>query len=353
MKIAIVEDSATALESLRLVFDGSPEHTIAWVARNGAEAVRMCGQQQPDLILMDLLMPVMDGVEATRRIMAATPCAILVVTATVSGRPGMVFEAMGAGALDAVPRPVVGRDGRIKGAEALLNKIGRIGKLIGVGDKKSVAPPAVSCPETLPPTRDGRKSMLAIGCSTGGPNALLTILSALPATLLAAVVVIQHMEQKFTPGLVKWLDKQINLPVRIIEEGDAPEAGKILVASTNDHIVLTGREKFHYTPEPADNYYHPSVDVFFCSVAEYWPGSGLGILLTGMGRDGAKGLLTLRQRGWHTIAQDQATSVVFGMPKAAIDIGAAHEVLSVDAIAPQIVNRMMDRKGYGFEQSQR
>jgi len=203
MNIAIVEDSATALESLRLVFDNAPEHTIVWVARNGSEAVKKCGQTQPDLILMDLMMPVMDGVEATRRIMASSPCAILVVTATVSGRPGMVFEAMGAGALDAVSRPVVGRDGRIKGAEALLNKIGRIGKLIGVSDKKTVPLPAApQAPVTpaAPSPEDGRKKMLAIGCSTGGPNALLTILSVLPRDLPAAVVVIQHMEEKFTPA---------------------------------------------------------------------------------------------------------------------------------------------------------
>lgn len=329
MRIAIVNDMLIAVEALRRVLVTVPEYQIAWIARDGAEAVAKCIQDTPDLILMDLIMPVMDGVEATRQIMSHCPCAILVVTSTVSGNAGKVFEAMGYGALDAINTPILGAGGGTEGGASLLAKITTIGKLIGKGGKKSAI---ISEPER----RSFHKRnlpLIAIGSSTGGPQALAKIISKWKADIPAAVAIVQHVDEQFSAGLAEWLNSQTPLPVAIATPGSYLEKGKILLAGTNDHLILRPNHTLAYTQEPRDNPYRPSVDTFFESVAEYWPGKGVGVLLTGMGKDGAEGLKTLRGAGWHTIAQDRATSVVYGMPKAAADLQAAVEILPIDAIA--------------------
>jgi chemotaxis response regulator CheB len=175
-----------------------------------------------------------------------------------------------------------------------------------------------------------------LGSSTGGPQALISVLQGLPANFPAAMVVVQHMDEQFTGGLAAWLNTQLQLKVKVLAEGDRPQAGEVLVAATNNHVVMRSNRAFGYTVEPQDNYYHPSVDVLFNSVARHWQGKCIGVILTGMGRDGAEGLLALRQCGHHTIAQNQKTSVVFGMPKAAIDLGAAKDVLGLEEIGAKL-----------------
>lgn len=338
MRIGIVNDLAIAVESLRHALADAPEHQIAWIAYNGAEAVKRCNEDTPDLILMDLMMPVMNGVEATKKIMKSTPCPILVVTATVSGHSSKVFEAMGVGALDVVATPVIDREGKTSGGDILLKKIDSIGKLTGNNRKK----PARGKQGSLAARNLGsRECLLAIGCSTGGPKILVEILSALPKNFPAAIIVIQHMDEKFTPGLVDWLNTQTKLPVNLVSEGDFPETGIIQFASTNDHLVFTQDKRLRYAREPVDNFYHPSVDVFFESIAKNWHGSIIGVLLTGMGRDGSEGLLTLRQQGWHTIAQDEDSSIVYGMPKAAAQLNAATEILASKDIAAALIKLLM------------
>ncbi len=329
MRIAIVNDMLIAVEALRRVLVTVPEYQIAWIARDGAEAVAKCIQDTPDLILMDLIMPVMDGVEATRQIMSHCPCAILVVTSTVSGNAGKVFEAMGYGALDAINTPILGAGGGTEGGASLLAKITTIGKLIGKSSKKSFG---ISEPEKRSLNKR-HLPLIAIGSSTGGPQALAKIISKWKADLPAAVAIVQHVDEQFSTGLAEWLNNQSPLPVAIATPGSYLEKGKILLAGTNDHLILRPNHTLAYTEEPRDNPYRPSVDAFFQSVAQYWPGKGVGVLLTGMGKDGAEGLKTLRGAGWHTIAQDRATSVVYGMPKAAADLQAAVEILPIDAIS--------------------
>ncbi len=342
MRIAIVNDSIIAVESMRRILASAPEHSIIWVAGNGAEAVEFCRLQRPDLILMDLIMPVLDGVEATRRIMKSTPCPILIVTSTVSGHSAKVFEAMGAGALDAVKTPIYGRSDNAVGERTLLNKIGQINILTGNGPvhRRTETPPFAV--ETKGPA--SQECLLVIGSSTGGPNALVTVLSYLPKNFPCAVVVIQHMDTEFAPGMINWLNEQLELSVRMVHEGDRPQAGTILVPSTDGHVVLTAGGGLRYTPEPKEIVYHPSVDVFFHSVARYWKGNAIGVLLTGMGKDGAEGLLALRRRGWHTIAQDESTSVVYGMPRAAVELGAAKEVLPICNVGPNIIDLLAPKK---------
>lgn len=330
MKIAIVNDMPLAAEALRRVVVSAGQHEVIWIAGNGIDAVELCVKQRPDLILMDLLMPVMGGVEATRRIMSTSPCAILIVTANVGANAARVFEAMGAGALDAVDAPGLGLDGKGAGAALLLNKIKALGHLI-VDRSPRIA---------MPPRTASRFALIAIGASAGGPAALGTLLHSLPANLGAAVVIIQHVDAQFAAGMAAWLSQQSNLPVRCAREGDQLQVNEVLLAGTNDHLVLKDPTRLGYTAEPKDYVYRPSVDVFFQSVCQHWPGRTIGVLLTGMGRDGADGLKLLRNKGFLTIAQDQQSSAVFGMPKAAAKLNAAVEILPLPQIAPRLVRAL-------------
>ena len=335
MRIAIVNDLIMAVEALRRVIAAVPGYEIAWVALNGREAVEKCAKDRPDLILMDLIMPVMDGVQATASIMKNSPCAIVVVTATVTGNAAKVFEAMGCGALDAVRTPVLDAEGKIEGAAELLKKIAIVGKLISAdvpslkleaGQKKTAATAA------LP--------MIAIGSSTGGPKALAQILSRIPRSLGAGIVIIQHVDSSFAGDLAAWLGEQTGLCVTLAQDGMLLEPDRVFVAGTNDHLVIGPDSTLHYTQEPRNYPYRPSVDTFFHSVKQHWPRSDVAVLLTGMGRDGAKGLLGLRQAGWHTIVQDEKTSIIYGMPKAAAELGAAVEILPLETIADSIVRHL-------------
>jgi two-component system response regulator WspF len=333
MKIGIVNDLPLALEAMRRVLALRPAHSVIWAARDGAQAVSSCARETPDLVLMDLVMPEMDGVEATKHIMAATPCAILVVTSSVGANAARVFEAMGYGAIDAVDTPVLGQGDLQDGAAAFLHKIDTIAKLVGT---RRFIPSPDTFNDTWIITR--RERLVAIGASAGGPAALTAVLSGLPKNFPAAVVIVQHVDARFAQGMADWLSRDSALPVRVAKEGDRPTVGTVLLAGTNDHLRFISAERIGYSCDPRDLPYRPSVDVFFASVGVHWAGEAVGVLLTGMGRDGAKGLKTLRDKGHYTIAQDQATSTVYGMPKAAASLGAAVDILPLENIATRLVD---------------
>lgn len=332
MRIAIVNDMPMAVEALRRALAFEPAHQVLWVAGNGAEAVRLCAEQPPDLILMDLIMPVMDGVEATRRIMADTPCAIVIVTVDRKQNVHRVFEAMGHGALDVVDTPALGAGDPREAAAPLLRKILNIAWLIG--QQQPSAPRAVAAP-----LREGsqRRGLVAIGSSAGGPAALEVLLKALPRNFPAAIVLVQHVDQVFAAGMAEWLSSTGGPAVRLAREGEPPQPGQVLLAGTNHHIRLLQGGQLAYTAEPVNEIYRPSIDVFFESVARYWSGDAVGVLLTGMGRDGALGLKLMRDRGFLTIAQDQQSSAVYGMPKAAAAIDAAVEIRPLERIAGRLM----------------
>jgi two-component system response regulator WspF len=337
MRIGIVNDSVMACEVLRRVVLSVPGQEVAWIARDGEQAVAMTRADGPDLILMDLFMPGTDGVEATRRIMKETPCAILVVTATVSGHISKVYQAMGSGALDAVDTPVLGSAGKVAGAASLLRKIDVIGKLIGKTSPHTAGLPS-SAPDERPTQEPALHPLVLLGSSTGGPFALAEILSKLPASLKTTIVIVQHVDAAFAPGLGQWLSQYAGRNVELVRDGTELTEGKILLSGTDDHLVLGTNRRLSYSAEPRALTYRPSVDVFFKSVAAHWPRSGVAALLTGMGRDGAEGLLQLRRLGWTTIAQDESTSVVWGMPRAAVALGAADQVLPLPLIGQAIAS---------------
>jgi chemotaxis response regulator CheB len=187
-------------------------------------------------------------------------------------------------------------------------------------------------------------SLVAIGASAGGPSALVKMLSALPGDFPAAIVIVQHLDEQFAAGMADWLGEHSRLPVRIVVEGDRPEPGAVLLAATNDHMVLTSPDRLGYTPIPRDYPYRPSIDVFFKSIDRFRAGEVVGVLLTGMGRDGAKGLKALRESGRWTIAQDQQTSAVYGMPKAAAALNAAADILPIDRIAPRLIELLCNER---------
>jgi len=329
VRIAIANDSPTAAEALRRALLAGGEHQLAWIARTGVDAVRLCADLPPDLVLMDLAMPLLDGVEATRRIMRESPCAILIVTARPQDNVNQVFRALGAGALDVTATPVLLGQG---GEAALLAKIRTMGKL-------ATGAPAGSVPAA---GNDGVKRLVAIGASTGGPLALARVLARWRPPADTAVVVVQHIDAAFAVHLARWLGEQCGTPVRAIEDGEALARGVVQVAASDDHLRLTHDRRLCYDAHPREAIYRPSIDVFFDSVARHWQRGATGILLTGMGRDGAAGLLALRQAGHATIAQDEASSAVYGMPRAAMQIGAAERVLGIDDIATVLLGKMAD-----------
>ena len=338
MRIAIVNDVAMIVEILARVITEHTEHDVAWTATNGHEAVEKCRGDRPDIILMDLIMPEMDGIEATRRIMDATPCAILVVTASVNSNAGMVFEAMAAGALDAINTPTLGGNSEFIGLDMFQKKISTIGKLIA---RSTPLRPKIIETEAVAEAPRSHLPLIAIGSSTGGPGALAKILTQMPRDLDAGVVIIQHVDSQFAPGLANWLNEQGPVPVRLAEPGDRPRAGQVLIAGTSDHLVLQPNGRLDYSAEPKDYVYRPSVDVFFNSAVDHWPSPIIGVLLTGMGRDGANGLLALRRKHMYTIAQNQATCAVYGMPKAAVELNAAEDILPIDDIGPALLTALI------------
>lgn len=336
MRIAIVNHNSEAVERLRSVILQEPVNEIAWIASDGVEAIKKCKDDVPDLILMKLDLPGINGVETTREIMQNSPCAILIVTSAVKDNKSKVFEAMGYGALDVATVSYPAQDGSFQGKDTLLAKLGTVRKLIGEkrkeqakapdrGEKKSAATTSL-CP------------LVVIGSSTGGPKALAEIFSRLPADFKAGVVVVQHINEQFSTSLVEWLDSQTPLSVALAENGTEIKKGVILIAGTSDHLVLKPDMRLRYITEPKDNPYRPSVDIFFQSVLKNNDSHGVAVLLTGMGADGAQGMKALSEGGWHTIAQDKKSSVVFGMPKAAVEIGAAKEILPLKKIPAAIIS---------------
>lgn len=333
MKIAIVNDTRLIAEALRRHV--MQEHEVIWVAYSGMQALQFCTANRPDLILMDLVMPEMDGVETTRLIMQSAPCAILLVTASPEHQTSLIFRALGAGALDVTATPAIADP--LLGESLLLKKIKTIGRLISTDLSPSVRAPPLPADGGASGVCMRAEVLVAIGASTGGPVALAKLLKEWTPPADCALVIVQHLDLAFTDSFAQWLSAQINFPIHVIGNSIPVTPGKIFMAKTNDHLLLDERQCFRYSAEPIDYSYRPSVDVFFHGIARHWQRKAIGVLLTGMGRDGAEGLLAMRNAGKLTIAQDQASSAVYGMPRAAAEIKAAEKILSLDDIGRALI----------------
>ena len=338
MRIAIANDNKENVIILQNIIENVIDYEVAWTAFDGAEAVKKCENDTPDLILMDMIMPVVDGVAACRTIMQNTPCAIIIVTSSVTGNAAMIFEAMGYGALDVVKTPFTGTDTSPRETDDLVRKIKIAASLIASApDKKNL------CSDNNTSINGKDKQLVVIGASTGGPGVLATILGSIPADFPVPIIIVQHVDSCFTESFASWLNKQSELEVKIARKGDIPKAGLVLVAGESDHLIMLDGGQLSYDSEPKELVYKPSVNVFFNSVAKHWGGSIIASLLTGMGKDGAEGLANIRNVGGSTMTQTKETCAVYGMPKAADDIGASMQSLPPNEIAAAIL-KITDRK---------
>ncbi len=327
MNIAITHTSPETIQLLRgMITDLGLK--IAWTSQSLQQAELEYAQFKPDLLLLQLIP---DGIHCTqfiRNIMASQPTTIIVTTDSVTENTATVFEAMSAGALDAFTEPSILHP---ESQDELKIKIKNVQRLHASMQTKTTH--VVSANIDKPP-------LVAIGSSTGGPAALLTILKSLPAKPQAIIVIIQHMDDHFSQGMAKWLDEHCDLDVSIAVDNESPKKGHVYMAGTNDHLVINALGCFEYTEIPVDYPYRPSVNAFFESALTHWPNKLIGVLLTGMGRDGADGLLSLYNRGMMTIAQDENSCAVYGMPKAAKELNAVQHQLDINLIAQKILEHI-------------
>lgn len=346
--VLIVEDSPVALTILKRILMSTPEIAIAGIARDGIEALELIPQVQPKVICTDLHMPRMGGLELTQRVMAEFPRPILVISASVdkTENPQNVFQLLQAGALDVFLKPSVDALSDYESIQHDL--ITRIKILSGVSvftqhpsrrlPSKLSPVPLSRSPLLLPVSPPGPcPKIIAIGSSTGGPQALYTILKALPANFPVPIVCVQHISEGFLTGLTDWLAAACSLQVTIAQVGDTPKPGTVYFSPDHCHLRFNSQGQFVLSKDDAMWGHRPSVSVLFQSVAEYYNRAAVGVLLTGMGRDGADGLLSMAQAGGMTIAQNEASCVVFGMPREAIALGAAQQVLPLYNIAPHLL----------------
>lgn len=327
MKIAVVDPSLQVARAVERALAGSG-HSVEWHSKSGGEALKLCDGKRPDLLLIGLRLNDIKPAELTRRLIAKHGCAV-VLLAGPNSEMASAYDAMGAGALDVVTAPKFDDQGEVVGSDALRAKIRTAGRLLG---HPSGTLPAVQA--SVPPA--AQPPLVAIGASTGGPQAILTVLSALPKPFAGAIVIVQHVDEEFSAGLASWLAETSGVRVELARNGSVPTAGLALLAGSEEHLIMAAGGSLRYTPTPRELPYRPSVDVLFNSMAQHWKGVGVASLLTGMGRDGAQGLKKLQQAGWLTIAQDEATSVVYGMPKAAALLGAAARVVPIGDVATEI-----------------
>ena len=355
--VVVVDDSVARRRLLRAAIETDADFAVAGEARNGREAVDLVARLRPTAVLMDLDLPLMGGIEAIERIMSASPTPILVYSTSVGATPGdAALQALAAGAIDVLAPPVLGEGGGPLAPYAVaLRRSLRIaarvrvithprGRLRSQGRSAPAAPASSAAGTDQPEDRDGPRGtvkLVAVGASTGGPQALLALLGQLPGDLCQAVLGVQHMAEGFIPGLASWLDGLVPLPVVVGESGRRLAPGTVTIAPSGGNLLVQDdRLRVLFVPPEPGQFHIPGIDACFTSVARALGPDAVGVLLTGMGRDGAAGLLAMRERGALTLGQDEATSTVYGMPAAAFALGAVERQLPLDRIAPAVLSML-------------
>jgi two-component system, chemotaxis family, protein-glutamate methylesterase/glutaminase len=340
IRVVVADDSAVAREMLVQILSSDEHIEVVASAADGQEAIDLVAAVRPDLVTMDIHMPRVDGLRAIEHIMAFSPVPVLVVSASVYGEGvGRAFDALDAGALEVMKKPEP-RDwadlseiaADIIARAKLLARVPVVTHVRGIRATRPAHPPgkpdAAHEPAALP-------EVVAIGSSTGGPSALLNVLGRLPADFPLPVLVAQHIAEGFIPGLVAWLDAGCKIRVCVAQDGMPVLPGVAYFAPTGSNLTFDGR-KLRLVAPSTGQIHVPSADALFESVAAACGSHGVGVILTGMGADGARGLKAMHDGGAKTIAQDEATSTVFGMPKMAAQMGAAGIVLPVHEIAAEL-----------------
>ncbi len=335
IKVLVVDDSAFMRKALREILESDPQIEVIDIARNGKEAVEKVAKLKPDVVTLDINMPVMDGKEALRIIMEENPVPVVVVSSLTTEEAPITMELLDMGAFDYVPKP----SGTIsldihKVADEIIAKVKEAYRSrFRILAKK---PSRRFAKASFHPTKRGlAKFVVAIGISTGGPATLIDILQDCEVDDETAYLVVQHMPPQFTPSLAKRLSEYTPIEFFHASHGQSVLGGYGYLAPGGWHMKVTPQKKIKLFKD--DSYiYYPSVDVLFDSVAEVYCPNAVGVLLTGIGRDGAQGLLKMKNRGCITIAESEETAVVYGMPAAAKEIGAAMEILPAYKIASAI-----------------
>jgi len=348
IKVLVVDDSAFMRVVISDMLNASPGIEVAGVARNGIEGVEKAKTLSPDVITMDVEMPKMNGIEAVRQIMAEKPMPIVMLSGITKKNADVTLEALANGAFDFVTKPSGTLSLDIeKVKEEIIAKIksayasaGKICTGTGPGMKRLRGARKYAHIRALP-AEAGRisKRVVVIGSSTGGPKALDEIFSALPDGIPAGMLVVQHMPPYFTKSLAERLDKHSPVHVREGKEADMITNGSALVAPGDYHMAVNNG-KIHMNKEPPVNAIRPSVDVTMLSIAKTYGSNTVGVILTGMGRDGADGMKAIKEGGGKTIACDEETSVIFGMPKEAIKLGCIDNIVPLHEIADEIMKSL-------------
>jgi chemotaxis response regulator CheB len=341
MNVAIVSERRRDALTLRRVMSVEPAYRVAWIAQTLQAATVACCADQPDLILLVLPLTRTDPTILVRHLRSTSPCPILIVSDTIRGNGAKVFDAVAAGAFDVVGLPPAVDSAPDHSGAQLLAKIGAIARFSG--QRAAARAQAARRPDGF--SADATDVLVCIGASAGGPAALATLLRALPGDFPAGIVIVQHVAERFVQGMTEWLGGQCGRDVRVAAEGDRPGPEHVLMASALGHLGVRRGGRLCYTAEPRHAPYIPSVDVFFQSASLVWPNIAIGVLLTGMGKDGAVGLKALRDKGHHTIAQDEASSAVYGMPKAAAELNAAVEIQPLESIPARLMALVGRRSG--------
>ncbi len=361
IRVMIIDDSALVRRIASDILSEDPEISVVATAAQAEFALPKLDKERPDVITLDLEMPGMGGLEAIRRIMATRPTPIVVLSAFAQKGAELTLQALDLGAVDFAQKPSASLSGGLTAiAQELIEKVKDASRIVfpmpagaPAAPLASMAAPAPAVRAPLRPPRPPLEyagetdyELVAIGTSTGGPVALKTVLTMLPATLPVGVVVVQHMPPVFTKAFADRLNDCCAMEVKEAEQGDAIRPGRVLIAPGNWHMTVTkfgGEPRVTLNQQPNVNGHRPSVDVLMHSVAMEYGARAVGVIMTGMGRDGAEGLKDLHKRGGHVIAQDRETSVIYGMNREVVQNGSADEVAPVDGIAGRIIDALRNR----------
>ncbi len=332
IRVLIAEDSPLIAIIMRDSLNQDPEIEVVGWARNGWEAIQMRDSLKPDVITMDLNMPVLSGLEAIKTIASTRPVPILVVSHMIESRDSdLAFEALRCGAVDIMGKPNgVGQRGFLKTKEELISRIKAVARIRPIRLIKKTTAGLV---KPNPP----RDRVVVVGASTGGPPVLAVILKALPQAFPAPIAIVQHIAPGFVTGLAHWLSRESSFSVRVAMDEESLKAGTVYLAPDNYHLEIGAKKNILLSDGPSVRGYRPSVDRLMESAANSYGRRAVGVLLTGMGSDGAEGLKKIREAGGRTIAQDEATSLVYGMPREAALRGAAEITSPLEKIAEEIV----------------
>ena len=343
IRILVVDDSQTVRKHLIEIIESDPDFEVIGEAEDGKRAIEICLQLRPDVITMDMMMPVMTGLSATEYIMAHCPTPILVVSASTNrGELFKIYDALAAGAVDVLEKPMADESSpawrwRFLAEAKMATRIRVITHPRARLAQLRRSPPALHLRLPAPVQVSSKFALVAIGASTGGPGAIVEVLRSLPADFSLPIAVVLHMNEPFAAAFADWLEGQIGRPVGNPEEGApvAAAAGRVVMAPGGRHLVVRGG-RFRLTLDGERHSCRPSVDILFESMAAEYGPAAAACLLTGMGRDGALGLLKIREAGGVTVAQDEETSVVYGMPREAVIVGAAQQVLALGDIGRRL-----------------